>query len=360
MTAPIPIRPDPTPDVVTMSTVVPERVTWLWPGRFPAGKLVIVDGDPSTGKSTLLTDIAARVSTGATWPDGADNAAADVLILSAEDGLADTIAPRLRAAGADCDRVHVLVDVPAGLDEDNKPVRRPPSLARDIAHIGRIVREHGVRLVIVDVLMAYLGGGTDSNSDQSIRAALHPLGLMAEATGTCIVLIRHMNKSGGANALYRGGGSIGIVGAARAAYLVARDPSDPERRIVATTKCNIAAEPPSLAYRLVSDDEHGCARVEWEPGPVAMTANELLRASMDTEDNDDKNDIDAWLADLLEGGPMQANDVYKAADGAGYSRDQAKRAKKRIGAVAEHPDLRGPWVWTLPREQQGSEGSTLP
>lgn len=357
MSLPAPIPLDPTPDVVTMSSVTPERVTWLWPGRLPAGKLVILDGDPSTGKSTLMTDVAARVSTGATWPDGARNTPAGVLLLSAEDGLADTIAPRLVAAGADLDRVHTLVDVPAGRDEDGHPVRVPPSLPRDVAWIGTLVERHGVGLVVVDVLMAYLDARTDSNSDQSVRAALHRLGAMAERTGACVVLIRHMNKSGGTNALYRGGGSIGIVGAARAAYLVARDPDDPDRRIIATTKCNIAVEPPSLAYRLVSDDRLGCARVEWDDSPVTMTAADLLRSAMDTGDREDRDDIDTWLRDLLDGGPMQSKDVFRAADGAGYSRDQTKRAKKRIGAVAEHPELSGPWYWSLPREHLGVQGS---
>ena len=343
--------------VTTLSTVTPERISWLWPGYLPAGKLVVIDGDPSTGKSTLTLDLASHVSTGCAWPDGSQGARGDVLLLSAEDGLADTIAPRLHAAGADLTRVHALLEVPMA-EEDGSVRMVPPSIPRDVPTIAQIVREHRVKLVVIDVLMAYLNGKVDSHRDQDVRGVLHQLGALAEQTGCTIVLIRHLNKAGGANALYRGGGSIGIVGAARSAYLVARDPEDDGRRIFVCTKMNIAPEPPALAYRLVSDHTLGCARVEWEDGTVDITANALL-ASPHDEDADDRDALVEWLVGYLTdgGGERLANDVMKAGRAAGsWSPDQIKRAKKRAGITSEKASMSSGWLWTLDIDRH--EGST--
>lgn len=347
-------EPLPGPGVVTLADIEPESATWLWPGHLPAGKLVILDGDPSVGKSTLMLDLAARVSTGGSWPDGAPGTGpGGVLLLSAEDGLADTIAPRLAAAGADATRVHALTEVPVLVGGGSRMV--PPSLPRDIPTMEDVVVKHGVRLVVVDVLMAYLNVGVDSHRDQDVRGVLHMLATMAERTGACIVLVRHLNKTGGANALYRGGGSIGIVGAARAAFLVGRDPEDEERRVVACTKLNIATEPPALAYRVVSDNRFGCARVEWE-GTANLTAADLLRGPGDEDERGDRDACAAWMADYLtsSGGEAQAADAMKAGRAVGWSTDQIKRAKKRAGVRSLKSSMTGGWVWQL---TDGDEGS---
>jgi hypothetical protein len=339
--------------VVTLADVTPERVTWLWPQYLPVGKLVIHDGDPSTGKSTLSLDLAARVSTGKPWPDGTDNAeAGHVLLLSAEDGAADTIRPRLDAAGADVSRVHLLTGVPVK-DDDGNIVEVPPSLPRDVPHLRKLVERLGVRLVVVDVLMAYLSSGTDSYRDQDVRGALAPLARMAEETGCCVLLIRHLSKTGGTHALYRGGGSIGIVGAARAAYLVGRDPDDDGRRVMACTKSNLAAEPPTLAYRLVDSSEHGCARVEWESGPVKLTAADLLRLA-DPDERTEARAIDAWLVEALRNGPQPSRQVMADAEAQGWSKTSTMNARKRLGVVPHKDGMAGGWTLSLP-EESGEE-----
>ncbi|MCU1612775.1 MAG: hypothetical protein JWO98_315 [Frankiales bacterium] len=348
MTTPPVIPPSAT--VQTLADVAPERVSWLWPGRLPLGKLVVVDGDPSTGKSTLTLDLAARVSTGSPWPDGADNSPpAGVLLLSAEDGLADTIVPRLTVAGADLSRVHALTDVPS-VDEDGELRRIPPSLPRDIPTMEKIVAEKKVALVVIDVLMAYLNGKVDSHRDQDVRGVLHQLATMAERTNCTVMLVRHLNKAGGGSPLYRGGGSIGIVGAARAAYLVARDPEDEARRIFAVTKCNIAIEPPSLAYRLVGDDTFGCARIEWEDGPVEHTAASLLRGPVDDDERTERDEAAGWLLGFLadSGGTAARKDVAKAARSAGYSEATLKRAKDKAGVRHESAGFPRQTVWSIP------------
>ena len=355
----VPIEaPKSRPTVVRLSDVKPERVSWLWPGRLPVGKLVIIDGDPSTGKSTLTLDIAAHVSRGGSWPDGAPCKAGDVLLLSAEDGIADTISPRLEAAGADRDRILALTEVPSTDDEGN--VRMvPPSLPRDIPWIRQLVTDHKVKLIIVDVLMAFLGK-VDSHKDQDIRGVLHLLATMAERSGCTIILIRHLNKAGGGNALYRGGGSIGIIGAARAAFLVARDPDDQDRRVFAVTKMNIAVEPPSLAYRLVSDESLDCARVEWESEQCHLKASDLLSVP-DAEDAGERNEAAAWLEDFLmeRGGSEEAGKTIRAASGAGISKTTLTRARKQAGVRSRKAGMSGGWVWEI-EQLAAPEESTTP
>ncbi|HZI97083.1 MAG TPA: AAA family ATPase [Actinomycetales bacterium] len=347
------------PGVVTLANVAPERVQWLWPGRLPLGKLVVVDGDPGVAKSTVALDIGARVSAGTDWPDGAPGGdPAGVLLLSAEDGLADTLAPRLAAAGADPSNVHALVEVEVA-GEDEQPRYVPPSLPRDIDLIERVIRRHGVRLVVVDVLMAYLNGKVDSHRDQGVRSVLHLLSAMAERTGCCVLLIRHLNKSAGGSALYRGGGSIGIIGAARAAYLVARDPEDEDRRIVAVTKLNIAVEPPALAFRLVDDPLNFCARVQWEDAPTNHTAAELLRGPGDDEERSERDEAVEWLVDYLTGqnGEASASDCIRAAGHYGITKTTLHRARKRAGIGTVKSGLRGGWLWQLDpgRFHEGAE-----
>ncbi len=348
MSTPPPVEPSAT--VQTLADVPAERVAWLWPDRLPLGKLVVLDGDPSTGKSTLTLDLAARVSTGTRWPDGAPGTTpAGVLLLSAEDGLADTIVPRLAAAGADLGRVHALTDVPS-VDEDGEVRRVPPSLPRDVPVIEKVVTEKNIKLVVVDVLMAYLAGKIDSHRDQDVRGVLHQLAAMAERTSCTVVLVRHLNKAGGGNALYRGGGSIGIVGAARAAYLVARDPEDADRRILAVTKLNLATEPPSLAYRLVPDFALGCARVEWEDGPVEHTATTLLRHPVDDQDRTERDEAANWLTDYLigNGGTAPRKDILRATRAAGYSEATLKRAKDAAGVSHTSEGFPRQTIWSLP------------
>lgn len=314
--------------LVSLADVQPERVSWLWPGRIPVGKLVTLDGDPGLGKSTLGLALAATITTGGTWPDGSHcEHPGAVLLLSAEDGLADTVRPRLDAAGADVTKVHAIEGVPI-IDEQGERTLRPPTLA-DIAALENAVSRTGARLLIIDVVMAYLPSGTDAHKDQDIRRVLSRLAALGDRTGCTILLLRHLNKASGGDPLYRGGGSIGIVGAARAGLLVAADPDDADRRVLASVKSNLGAAPDSLTYRLVSAGNYGVARVQWE-GATAHTARELLASS---DDADDRNEVDSWLRDYLEAeGRANARDVIRDGKLAGFSEDQIKKARKRVGA----------------------------
>lgn len=354
------------PEMINFGGVDPGHVDWLWPGRLPAGKLVVIDGDPSTAKSTLTLDLASRVSNGHPWPDRSPCRQGKVLLLSAEDGVADTIAPRLLAAGANRDNVLGLVRVPVIDDEGNVRMALP-SLPRDIPIIRDVVIREDIRLVVIDVLMAYLSGRVDSHRDQDVRGVLHELSTLAELTGATVLLIRHLNKGTGGNPLYRGGGSIGIVGAARSAYLIARDPDDRDRLIMASTKSNLAAAPSSLAFRLESVPELGCARITWESEPVEYTADRLLSGPTSDEDREDEDEAVRWLKEYLtegdRGGSAPAREVFKAARADGIQDRRLQRARRRAGvSSARNPAFQGGAIWTLDEtvSPQTVEDRTVP
>ncbi len=341
------------PTLVRLSTVAAERVTWLWQSRLPAGKLTVLDGDPGVGKSTLAVAMAAHVSTGRPWPDGTPCPHGDVLILSAEDGLADTVRPRLDAAGGDPTRVHALTGV-RWVSEDSTTYERPVTLA-DVDPIRAAVERVRARLVVVDVLMAYLPAGTDSHRDQDVRTVLARLAQLGEDTGCSLLLLRHLNKATGGSPLYRGGGSIGIVGAARSGLLAAIDPDDETRRVLSLTKSNLAPEPESLAYRLTSAP-NGCAAVKWE-GVTAHRAADLLSRREDDDERGERDEATAWLLDYLQskGGEAASRDIYKAARAEGIAERTLKRARHRARVESVRSGFPSTTVWSV-RPQSGQLG----
>lgn len=331
--------------VVRLADVEPERLAWLSPGRLAAGKLTVLDGDPGLGKSTLLCGWSARVSTGQPLPDGESGRPRGVILMSAEDGLGDTIRPRLQAAGADLSRVVALQAIPDGTTEG-----RFPELPLDVAYIRGLVDQHDAALLIIDPLMAYLGSGVNSWRDQDARRALAPLATMADATGCAVVLVRHLNKAPGGNALYRGGGSIGIIGAARCGLLVAADPDDPDRRVLASTKSNLAKPPGSIAFRLEPVAGSDVARVVYVGGSV-YSASTLLSPHEDGDQVPARTEAEDWLRNLLANGSVPARDALKAARSDGMSQRTIERARKSTGVIAERTGGiggAGLWVWRLP------------
>ncbi len=232
--------------VGSLADVEPEQVRWLWPGRIPLGKLTMLDGDPGLGKSLVTLDLAARVSTGSPMPGETERMTlAAVVILTAEDGLGDTVRPRLDALGANVSMIHAVVGVKVesgGEQGVTFPV--------DLDALQATVLQLDAKLVIIDPFMAFIGDGVNTRIDHDVRRLLAPLARLAEATGAAVVVIRHLNKSSMGSALYRGGGSIAFIGAARAGLLIARDPEDEQRRVLATTKMNLAREPPSLGFTI--------------------------------------------------------------------------------------------------------------
>lgn len=327
---------------VCLADVAQEPVKWLWPGRIPIGKLTILEGDPGLGKSLLTLDIAARVSQGIPFPDGAPCSRGGVVVLSAEDGIADTIKLRLLAARADVSRIHTILAI---------PTLGGPQFPDIVTHadvIGAEAARFGATLIVIDPLNAYLPTTVNAWSDHAIRRALAPFAAVAQRLGIAVVLVRHLNKRESDNALYRGGGSIGIVAAARAAFLVAAHPDDSNKRVFAAVKMNLAPKPSSLAYRIATAED--VPRVEWD-GEVDIDADELLAASQEAAPSELERAV-TFLRSALQAGPTPAEDVKRMARGAGIAERTLKRAKRRIAVVAKHEGYGAGsrWLWELPVE----------
>jgi hypothetical protein len=339
-------------DLVLVADVDREQVRWLWPGRVPRGKVTVLDGDPGTGKSTLTLTIAAKVTTGSPFPDGARPEVGDVILLSAEDDIGDTIRPRLEAAGADLARCWVLPDVTPHVDSHKEKPQppRPPELPADLDALEGMVKDKAAALVVIDPLMAFLSGQVNAHVDQDIRRVLSSVGYMAARTGAAVVIVRHMNKGNG-SALYRGSGSIGIVGAARAGLMVAPDPDDDSRRILAMSKSNLAKEPDSLAYRIVEDERYGVARLVWD-GTSRHRANDLVRARVDEDEAPALAEAVRVLKEILADGPLAAGNVKKQAATAGVAERTLHRARQALGVTTRRQGFgQGAiYVWSMPAD----------
>ncbi len=329
---------------ILLSEVKPERVRWLWEGRIARGKLNLVDGDPGTGKSAMTTDLAARVTAGLPWPDGKEFEAGGVVILSAEDGLADTIRPRFDAAGGDPSKAVAISTVP-----DPEGNERQLAIPDDLGVLEAAIERVGAVLVVVDPLMAFLPGDVNSHRDQDVRRALAPLARSAERTGAAVVVVRHLNKATGGNALYRGGGSIGIVGAAHSGLLVAKHPEDDGRRVLASIKSNLAAPAPSLVFGLQST-ESGAVRVDWK-GETPLDAAALLSAPTDQEERSALSEAQEFLREILAGGPLPSKEVENDGREASIEPRTLKRAKQKLEVISERQGgigEKGRWYWRLP------------
>jgi putative DNA primase/helicase len=233
-----------------LSDVTPEKTEWLWPGRVAVGKITLIAGEPGLGKSQVALYVASAVSTGGTWPDRHDPAPRGrVIILSAEDGLGDTIRPRVDAAGGDPSRITVIRAVET--KADGGVTRASFNLAADLALLEQEIKRCGdVRLVVIDPVSSYMGK-VDSHKNADVRGVLEPIGEMAERLRVAVLAITHLNKGDG-KAINRFIGSIAFIAAARAAFTVVKDPDDETgtRRLFLQVKNNIAASQPGLALRL--------------------------------------------------------------------------------------------------------------
>ena len=349
--------------LVCMADVSSVPVSWLWPGRIPLGKLIVLEGDPSLGKSTLALDLAARVTRGAAMPDGSSGlgVSAACVILTAEDGLADTVRPRLEAAGADLSRCYSLQTVPVVDADGNDAGERPPELPADLAELERLIIERGAKLIIIDVLNAFLSGRVDTHRDSDVRRVLLPLHLLAERTRCAIVVLRHLTKSRGSNPLYAGAGSIGIAGAARSVLLVAVDPNDSDRRVLAVTKANLARLAPALGFRLVAVEGTDASRVEWL-GATRYRADDLV-AQETSDERGARGEAEDFLAETLAQGRRLAREVQAEAAALGISKSTLRRAVNSLGVVSRKvgvPGGGGHWEWSLPIEgAQGAQASGL-
>lgn len=327
--------------VTFLDRVEPTSVSWTWPQRIAAGKFTLLAGEPGVGKTYLALDCAARISRGLPWPDGTPAPLGTVLYLTAEDGIADTLRPRLDRLGADPSRIAVLEAV-----QETDGTRRSLSLKRDLDVLGRAVEQVRPSLVIIDPITAYLGD-TDAHRDAEVRGTLAPLVDLLEQHQCALIAIGHLTKDQQKAALHRPGGSIAFVAAARLVFAVAADPQNLDRRLVVPLKANLCRPASALAYRVTED------RLVWEADPVAnVDVDALFRPTLPQE-REEQTDAESVIRELLQdedAWPLDARQAIETGQAHGIHERTMRRTAKRMGIRVERDGFGrgGRWRWQRP------------
>ena len=340
------MSPDPprTPVARSASQVTSEPVTWLWPSRLALGHLALLDGDPDQGKSLVTLDLCARLSTGRPWPDGTPLAApGSAVVINAEDSDQQTVCPRLRVLGADLGRVFFLPRDEAGGIDFRLPSRT--------GALDAVLAETRARLVVIDPVTVFLDAGVNTHSDGGVRRALAPLAALARKHSCAVLMVRHLTKDGGHRALYRGLGSIGLVGSCRSAWLIAPDPRVPGRRVLAQEKNNLGPPQPSLAFAVA--DAGGLPALSWL-GPADWSADALLAAAAERPARPNPVEFAReFLADVLKDGPRTSREIWQLAEPLGHSQRTLDRAREalKIRTRRVHRDGQKTSWWLLPKQE---------
>ena len=340
-----------------------EVLKWLWPDRFPLGKLSILAGNPGGGKSTLTIYMAAQLSRGRPWIDTTEKTKpGTTIILTAEDDIGDTVKIRAEAAGADLSKIVELTSFKTVItnEDTGESVSKEAGmfdLEKDLDVLMTTIDKYpDTKFVVIDPLSSYMGG-KNSNSNTEVREFLNPLIGLAKERGIAIVGITHLNKNQDASAVYRTIGSIAFTAAARAVWMVIVDPEDDRRRLLIPSKGNLSECPTGLAFsfiRTLVPTPEGMAKASYlafEAEPVDLTADDLLLVPVRDKKRPAKRDkAGEWLKGFLKDGPKKAVEVFYAGEEKGFSEKTLKRAKqqKDIQATRMYDENGiGHWEWLL-------------
>lgn len=320
--------------LLPMSDIPAEEVRWLWYPYLPRGKITIIQGDPGEGKTTFVLALASLLTRGLPVPGNTESQPPmNIIYQTAEDGLADTVKPRLTALGADCSRVLVI-------DESER------ELTLSDRRLAQAIQETGAGLLVLDPIQAYLGDGVDMHRANEVRPIFKRLGQLAEQTGCAIVLVGHMNKMQGAKSAYRGLGSIDFRAAARSVLLVGRSKDDAETRVVVHDKSSLAPEGASILFSL-----HADTGFSWS-GFCDTTASELLSGSSPAATKTEQ--AERLLLELLEKGEISSEELVRRSSALGISERTLKIAKQNQGVVSVRRG--GRWYAKLPDTSQEGKG----
>jgi len=310
--------------MIRMSEVQSQEIEWLWYPFIPYGKLTIIQGDPGDGKTTMVLNLAAKLSKGEALDENMKvTEPVNVIYQTAEDGLADTVKPRLELAG-DCERIIVI-------DESDK------SLSMVDERLEQAIVRTGARLLILDPIQAYLGGGMDMNRANEARDMTKKLGALAEKTKCAIILIGHMNKASGNKAAYRGMGSIDFFAVARSVLLVGRVEGESNTRAVVQIKNNLAAFGHPKAFALSEDG------FKWL-GDYEITVDEVLGGI--TPKANKMEQAKQMLRELAETqSAVLSNEIFDRANELGISKRTLENAKKELGVQTRK--INNAWYWEL-------------
>lgn len=335
-----------TVELDSLDNIDMKAVNWLWDKRIPFGKISVIAGNPGLGKSQVTAFLAATVSAGLNWPDCKNSIGCkSVVILSSEDDPEDTIKPRMIAAGADPKKCHILKAVLT--DDKHSKAKRGFNLCEDVERLETVLQHIGdVGLIVIDPVSAYMGR-TDSHNNADVRATLSPLSDLAATYGAAIVLVTHLNKSKDQEPIARVIGSIGLVAAARAGYIVMKDENDSGLRYFLPIKNNLGNDTSGFSYRIDSIDLGNdilTSKVTFNSVPVE--ANTILFPEKKSQTNGAK----AFLEELLSNGAMLAKEIFEQAESMDYSKPSIQRAAKALGLKRKKLGMDGGWEWSLPVE----------
>ena len=328
-------RNEPNLKLINMEQVEIEKIDWLLYPFIPFGKVTIVQGDPGEGKTTMVLQIIAKLTKGeAVLPSGSDEPALEgktmalepvnVIYQTAEDGLGDTIKPRLLSAGADCSRVMVI--------DDNDQ-----ALTMMDARLEEAIIKTKARLVVLDPIQGFLGAAVDMHRANEIRPLMKRIAVLAEKYHCAIILIGHMNKNSNGKSSYRGLGSIDFQAAARSVLIVGRIKDEPEIRVVCHVKSSLAPEGKSIAFRLDKD-----TGFEWI-GEYDISADDLLSG----ENRGQKiRSAKEFLKEVLASCSVAQTKVAEEAESRGIKKKTLWNAKKEL--EIDSVKIGNQWFWMLP------------
>ena len=320
--------------LIHMEDVLSKEVEWLWYPYIPYGKITIIEGDPGEGKTTLVLKLAAALSRGLPLPcdDDKEYEPIHIIYQTAEDGIEDTIKPRLEKAGADCSMIRVI-------DETDKEL----SMTDD--RLEQAIIETGARLIILDPIQAYIGATVDMHRANEIRPVLKHLGIIAEKHNCAIILIGHMNKASGSKSTYRGLGSIDIQATVRSVLLVARLRDKPNIRIMAHDKSSLAPAGDAIGFEMTEDSGMVCI------GPYDITIDELLSGN----EGRGKKKLDIAENFIKEyfgtNKVIPSNEIMMEAAKRSIKRNTLLSAKKKLGITSDKEKAEDGtiyWTWVMP------------
>lgn len=330
--------------MASVATIAAQEVEWLWPGRIAADELTLLAGEPDVGKSMVALDLAARVSRGGEWPDGAPiQQPGGVLLLTAVDHKGCAVRPRLEAAGADLARIyqasHVRIEPWEEPFEPHETSSRPINLAKDSYALASMLEEIGdCQLVVIDPLSSFLGGGSSS------REMLFELTELATNARVAVLGVTHLK--GGQNAVNRAGAGMALTHAARAMWLVTRDPTQEQRRLLLPAKNNLAQERTGLAFEMIRRDGAIAPRVDWSSAAVEISADKALdqlrrRPGPDPVECEAAEEF--LRAALADGGRLVKEVEEEALEIRGIRSGTLRVARTNLGLIAYREQIPGPW-----------------